>query len=151
MNEMKFLLAGTPKNDSVWLHVASCGCTGVSLWRGGSLARLEYPTLWLAPYLWLTKTVPLTGIKQPKLDGKFMRGLRRLALEDAIQAILGQNHCLLAQSMCTLYSFQFINGAPDIKFCLQDTVGRMIAVDYFSRQPFLIGVTRSPCHKPVLP
>ena len=150
MHEMKFLLAGAPKKDSVWLHLDGSSQVGISLWRDGSLKRLEYPAFWLAPYLWLAKTVPLTGIKKPKLDGKFLRGLRRLALKDATQAVISQSHCLLAQSMCTLYGFQVLNGAPNIKFCLQGTLGRMIAVDYFSQQPFLFGITKAPCHKTVL-
>lgn len=149
MNEMKFLLVGTPSKDSVWLHLDTSGRAGISLWRNGRLSNFEHPAFWLADHLWLIKATPVSG-QELALTGPQLEGLLKYALQDAICAICQKDHALLAQSMCTIYSYQFINGAPMINFSVRGTLGRMMAIEFYSSQPYLMGITKRPVRKAVL-
>jgi len=147
MNEMKFLLVETPSKNSVWLHLDTSGRAGLSLWLAGSLHHVEHPALWLAPYLWLVKFKPVTGAKPTK---ELLNLLVPLAFEDACCAICMNDHALMAQSMCTIYGCQFVGGAPNITFNVKGTLGRCLAVEHFTQEPYLIGITRKPIKKAVL-
>jgi len=147
MKEMKFLLVETPSKDSVWLHLDTSGRAGLSLWRTGILRHIEHPTLWLAPYLWLVKFKPAVVTKPTK---GLLNLLVPLAFEDACCAICLKDHAMLAQSMCTIYGYQFISGAPNATFTVKGTLGRCLAVEHHTQEPYLIGITRKPITKAVL-
>lgn len=144
---MKFKLAETLNNDSVWLHLDTSGRVGISLWRTGKLSRFEHPAFWLASHLWLIRFVPGTAIKLPT---KKLLGLVNLAVDDAFQAVQAQDHYLLAQSMCTLYGLHLIHGAPHVNFSVIGTLGRLIAREHFSQNHYLIGITKEKTCKTVL-
>lgn len=148
MNEMKFLLVETPSKDSVWLHLDTSGRAGVTLWHKGRLVHLEHPAFWLAPHLWLVPARPKPKTK--KKAKPLLGGLLHFAFNDARCAICLKDHSLLAQSMCTVYGYQFINGTPNLKFNIKGTLGRFVAVEHFSKKPYIIGITRQPITKAVL-
>jgi len=151
MKEMKFLLAGSPSRNSVWLHLATSGHAGVSLWKNSQLAQLNFPSSWLNSHLWLVKCAALNeGIENPPLAGPKLRQLRTFALKDAADAITKQNYTLLALSMCATYGHQLANGAPRIHFSLQGTLSRCLAVDHFTGDFFLLGLTGKAITKVVL-
>lgn len=139
---MKFLLVETPSKDNVWLHLDSSRRIGVSLWYAGSLAHVEHPALWLLPYVWIAKIVPIKIAKKMKLTGPNLCEVIGYAFHDAAQAVNERNRALLAQSMCTIYGYQQANGAPDVSCNIQGTLGRVLALDHFSKKPYVIGITK---------
>ena len=141
MNEMKFLLVETPSKDSIWLHLDTSSYAGVSLWHAGKLACLEHPATWLSPFLWLK---PVRALKPKKGIRPFLTKLLAFAYKDARCAVCVKNRHLLAQSMCTLYGYQFLNGAKNMSFNRESTLGRCIVLEHFSRKTYLIGITCQP-------
>lgn len=146
MNEMKFMLVGTPKKDSVWLHLDTTGHAGLSIWRNGKLAKLDHPAVWLAPFLWLLYAGPTIKVKTRGRLGF----LKKQALTACIKAVEKQNRMLLVESMCTMFGFQYVNGAPLMPSPIPFTIGRMFVVEHESQATFMLGVTALPIVKAVL-
>ena len=145
MNEMKFMLVGTPKKDSVWLHLDGHARAGISIWRNGKLASLDHPAEWLASHLWLANVMPF----DLKVRGR-LGFLKERATKAAIKAVLKKDRCLFAESMCTMFGFQYVNGAPVMPLPMPFTLGRVFSVEHWSQTMFLVGVTKLPIVKAVL-
>lgn len=146
MHEMKFMLVGTPKRDSAWLHLSADGRAGISVWRSGRLSHLDFPACWLSPFLWL---IPVGCPVKIKARGQ-MAFLKKVALQECMAALVSRDRVLLAQSMCTLFGYQHINGAPPLPLPVPFTIGRIFATDHNSGKPYLIGTTALPIVKAVL-
>lgn len=150
MNEMKFLLVGMPREDSVWLHLDKHHHAGISFWHKGKLKQLHFPADWITSRLWYLKVGKFPNVEKSRLKGPTLKSIVELSLKRVFCAVINRNHTLLAESMCSIYGHQLINGAPSISYNVEGTLGRMLARESFTDHYYMLGITNQQICKPVL-
>jgi len=150
MNEMKFLLVGMPREDSVWLHLDKHHHAGISFWHKGKLEQLHFPADWLTSRLWIIKIGKFPSVEKIKFSGPVLKGIVDLSLKHIACATINRNHALLATCMCSIYGHQLINGAPSIAYNVEGTLGRMLARESFTDRYYMLGITDQQICKSVL-